>query len=70
VTRDDVVRRLRPLLDLEIELVLPAHGAPADRAALERCSREQAPYFFSFDRSIELVGAASLVAAFHASKLM
>ena len=36
VTRDDVVRRLRPLLDLEIELVLPAHGEPADRAALER----------------------------------
>jgi len=36
VTRDDVVRRLRPLLDLPVELVLPAHGEPADRAALER----------------------------------
>ena len=36
VTRDDVVRRLRPLLDLPIELVLPAHGQPTDRAALER----------------------------------
>ena len=36
VTRDDVIQRLRPLLDLPIELVLPAHGAPADRATLER----------------------------------
>ena len=36
VTRDDVVRRLRPLLDLPVELVLPAHGQPTDRAALER----------------------------------
>ena len=36
VTRDDVLRRLRPLLDLPIELVLPAHGEPMDRAALER----------------------------------
>jgi hypothetical protein len=36
VTRDDVAERLRPLLDLPIELVLPAHGEPADRAALER----------------------------------
>jgi hypothetical protein len=35
VTREDVVRRLRPLLDLPFELVLPAHGKPADRAALE-----------------------------------
>jgi glyoxylase-like metal-dependent hydrolase (beta-lactamase superfamily II) len=35
LTRDDVARRLRPLLDLPIELVLPAHGEPADRAALE-----------------------------------
>jgi hypothetical protein len=25
-----------PLLDLPIELVLPAHGEPTDRAALER----------------------------------
>jgi hypothetical protein len=36
VTRDDVVERLRPLLDLPVELVLPAHGAPAGRDALER----------------------------------
>jgi hypothetical protein len=36
VTRDDVVRRLRPLLDLPVELVLPAHGEPTDRAALQR----------------------------------
>jgi hypothetical protein len=35
VTRDDVIRRLRPLLDLPVELVLPAHGEPAERAALE-----------------------------------
>jgi hypothetical protein len=31
VTRDDVVRRLRPLLDLPVEFVLPAHGDPTDR---------------------------------------
>lgn len=36
LTRDDVVGRLRPLLDLPIELVLPAHRAPTARAALER----------------------------------
>jgi hypothetical protein len=36
VTRDDVVRRLHPLLDLPVELVLPAHGEPTDRAAVER----------------------------------
>jgi glyoxylase-like metal-dependent hydrolase (beta-lactamase superfamily II) len=36
VTGEDVVERLRPLLDLPIELVLPAHGEPTDRAALER----------------------------------
>ena len=36
VTRDEVVARLRPLLDLPVELILPAHGEPADRAALER----------------------------------
>jgi hypothetical protein len=27
---------LRPLLELPVELVLPAHGEPTDRAALER----------------------------------
>ena len=36
VTRDDVVQRLRPLLELPVELVLPAHGEPADRTTLER----------------------------------
>ena len=36
VTRDDVAERLRPLLELPIELVLPAHGEPCDRPALER----------------------------------
>ena len=35
VTRDDVTRQLRPLLDLPVEMVLPAHGAPTERAALE-----------------------------------
>jgi len=35
VTRDDVAAGLRPLLDLPIELVLPAHGEPTDRSALE-----------------------------------
>jgi glyoxylase-like metal-dependent hydrolase (beta-lactamase superfamily II) len=36
VNRDDVVAGLRPLLDLPVDLVLPAHGAPTDRAALAR----------------------------------
>jgi len=36
VTREAVVERLRPLLDLPVELVLPAHGEPAGRDALER----------------------------------
>jgi hypothetical protein len=27
---------LRPLLELAVEIVLPTHGAPTDRAALER----------------------------------
>ena len=35
VTREQVVDNLRPLLQLPIEVVLPAHGAPTDRAALE-----------------------------------
>jgi glyoxylase-like metal-dependent hydrolase (beta-lactamase superfamily II) len=34
--REQVVEGLRPLLALPVELVLPAHGAPTDRAALER----------------------------------
>jgi hypothetical protein len=36
VTRDAVVEHLRPLLDLPIELVLPAHSEPVGRDALER----------------------------------
>lgn len=32
---DKIVKRLRGLLELPIELVLPTHGAPTDRAALE-----------------------------------
>jgi glyoxylase-like metal-dependent hydrolase (beta-lactamase superfamily II) len=36
VTREEVVERLRHLLPLPVEVVLPAHGAPTDRAALER----------------------------------
>ena len=36
VTREQVVAVLRPLLELPVELVLPTHGAPTDRAALER----------------------------------
>ena len=36
VTREQVVERLRPLLELPVEVVLPTHGAPTDRTALER----------------------------------
>ena len=36
VTREQVVEGLRPLLALPVEVVLPTHGAPTDRAALER----------------------------------
>lgn len=36
VTREEVVGRLRPLLERPVELVLPTHGLPTDRAALER----------------------------------
>jgi hypothetical protein len=35
VTRDEVAARLRPLLDLPVELVLPAHSEPVGREALE-----------------------------------
>jgi glyoxylase-like metal-dependent hydrolase (beta-lactamase superfamily II) len=35
-TREQIVEVLRPLLELPVELVLPTHGAPTDRAALER----------------------------------
>ena len=36
VTRDQVAAGLRPLLASPVELVLPTHGAPTDRPALER----------------------------------
>jgi glyoxylase-like metal-dependent hydrolase (beta-lactamase superfamily II) len=36
VTREDVAGGLRPLLELPVEHVLPTHGGPTDRAALER----------------------------------
>jgi glyoxylase-like metal-dependent hydrolase (beta-lactamase superfamily II) len=35
VTREQVIEGLRPLLERPIEYVLPTHGPPADRAALE-----------------------------------
>jgi glyoxylase-like metal-dependent hydrolase (beta-lactamase superfamily II) len=34
--REQVIEGMRPLLRLPVEIVLPAHGAPTDRAALER----------------------------------
>jgi glyoxylase-like metal-dependent hydrolase (beta-lactamase superfamily II) len=36
VPPEQIVAGLRPLLELPVELVLPTHGAPTDRAALER----------------------------------
>jgi glyoxylase-like metal-dependent hydrolase (beta-lactamase superfamily II) len=36
VTREQVAEGLRPLLALPVEQVLPTHGGPTDRAALER----------------------------------
>jgi glyoxylase-like metal-dependent hydrolase (beta-lactamase superfamily II) len=36
VTREQVVEGLQSLLALPVEFVLPAHGAPTDRAALQR----------------------------------
>jgi len=36
ISREQVADGLRPLLGRPIELVLPAHGEPADRATLER----------------------------------
>jgi len=35
-TVEQVAAGLRPLLDLPVEFVLPTHGEPTDRAALER----------------------------------
>jgi len=36
VTRDQVVEAIRPLLELPVQLVLPAHGVPTDKPALVR----------------------------------
>jgi glyoxylase-like metal-dependent hydrolase (beta-lactamase superfamily II) len=36
VTREQLAEGLQPLLGLPVEVVLPAHGEPTDRAALER----------------------------------
>lgn len=36
VPPEQIMETLQPLLDLPVELVLPTHGAPTDRAALER----------------------------------
>lgn len=36
VTEEELADSLRPVLDKPVELVLPAHGEPAGRAALER----------------------------------
>ena len=33
---EEILKGLRPLLDLPVEVVLPTHGLPTDRAALER----------------------------------
>ena len=33
---DELFASLQPLLELPVEVVLPTHGAPTDRAALER----------------------------------
>ena len=36
VPPERILESLRPLLELPVEVVLPTHGAPTDRAALER----------------------------------
>ena len=36
VTREEIAERLRPLLEGPVDVVLPTHGAPTDRAALQR----------------------------------
>jgi hypothetical protein len=36
VPPEQILERLRPLLELPVEYVLATHGGPADRAALER----------------------------------
>jgi len=41
VPPEQILESLQPLLELPVELVLPTHGAPTDRAALEHALREQ-----------------------------
>jgi len=41
MTRDQVAERLRPLLDLPVEWVLPSHGHPVGRTELERVLSQQ-----------------------------
>jgi hypothetical protein len=36
VAAEEVAHRLRPLLDLPVEVVFPTHADPVDRRALER----------------------------------
>lgn len=36
VPAEEILETLRPLLELPVELVLPTHGEPTGRAALER----------------------------------
>jgi glyoxylase-like metal-dependent hydrolase (beta-lactamase superfamily II) len=36
VPPEQILEGLQPLLELPVELVLPTHGAPTNRAALER----------------------------------
>ena len=38
---ESVAAGLRPLLDTPVELVLPTHGAPTNRAALERALTDE-----------------------------
>jgi hypothetical protein len=39
VSPAEILESLQPLLELPVEAVLPTHGAPTDRAALERALR-------------------------------
>jgi glyoxylase-like metal-dependent hydrolase (beta-lactamase superfamily II) len=41
VSAEEARERLRPLLDLPLEVVLPTHAEPADRAALELALRSR-----------------------------
>ena len=43
VPPEQILEALRPLLQLPVEIVLPTHGAPTDRAALERALSNHDP---------------------------